>query len=107
MTAARFWELYGEALRGFHLREALPPRRGNSNYRDQTVRPVQTLCGAPAGTRDTPARDAGTRLHGPYILAHCCPGCRAVWNGRVARLKAQETGETPVAARPVGDEETS
>lgn len=85
MTAAearRYWEKYGETLRGFHLRVPMRRRGGNSFYRDKSQRPVQTLCGAPVGDHDAPETIASTKLHGPYALAYCCPACAAAYRAK-------------------------
>lgn len=80
----RFWRS-AYTLRGFHIIPNPPRRGGGSFYRDQSLRELHTLCGAPVSPHDCWVKDTQTKTHGPLLLRHCCTQC--------AKIMAEQKGK--------------
>ena len=61
-----------------HIRQPLPPKGGNSFYRDTRVHESKTLCGAPVTDRDVDHRYGGTKVFAKWVASsdgRACPKC--------------------------------
>ncbi len=56
-----------------HIRQQLPSKKGNSFYRETTVRQAHTLCGAAVTDCDVDYRYGGTKV----FAQSATPACRA------------------------------